>query len=235
MPWLLPLILMFSACEVTIVADLPITEVPAKGHPSMMAVMYSGDGGWRDIDKQISGRLAAAGVPVIGVDSLRYFWREKTPDQIARDLARVIARYGDVWHVEQVILIGYSFGADVLPFAINRLTLEIRSRLVQISLLGLARTADFEIHVMEWLGAGPGSEAQSVLPEIARLDPSLLQCFYGIDEEDSACPDPAFARAEVIKTKGGHHFGGDYAVLADMILAGARERVGARRRLPSEY
>jgi type IV secretory pathway VirJ component len=71
-----------------------------------------------------------------------------------------------------------------------------------------------------------------VLPEIARLDPSLLQCFYGVDEEDSACPDSAFARAEVIRTKGGHHFGGDYAALADTILAGARRRAAARRILP---
>ena len=48
-----------------------------------MAVIYSGDGGWRDIDKDIAGALQEKGIPVVGVDSLRYFWSEKTPDQVA--------------------------------------------------------------------------------------------------------------------------------------------------------
>ena len=53
------------------------------GAGRQMAVVYSGDGGWRDIDKDIAGRLQASGIPVVGVDSLRYFWSEKTPEQTA--------------------------------------------------------------------------------------------------------------------------------------------------------
>lgn len=206
------------------IADLPITALPVAGDPSMMAVIYSGDGGWRDLDKQIGEKLAAAGVPVVGVDSLRYFWREKTPGRVAHDLARIIAHFRQAWHVKRVILVGYSFGADILPFAVNRLAPAIRSSVVQVSLLGLAREADFEIHVTDWLGMGPSRDARPVLPEIARLDPGLLQCVYGVEEDDTLCPDPALAGAEVIKTDGGHHFDGNYGALAQRILVGARRR-----------
>ena len=51
------------------VADLPLVELPAKGKPRALAVFISGDGGWRDIDKQIGEYLQAHNVAVIGVDS----------------------------------------------------------------------------------------------------------------------------------------------------------------------
>ena len=65
------------------VGGLPLVELPAKGPGDLLAVFYSGDGGWRDLDKKIGGILAAHGIATIGVDSLRYFWKEKSPQQIA--------------------------------------------------------------------------------------------------------------------------------------------------------
>ena len=53
-----------------------------------------------------------------------------------------------------------------------------------------------------------------MLPEISKLDPGLLQCFYGQEEDDTACTAPEFDRAERIETAGGHHFAGDYQALA---------------------
>ena len=56
----------------------------------MLAVIISGDGGWRDLDQTIARDLQSWGVSVAGVDSLRYFWNHKSPEQAADDLARVI-------------------------------------------------------------------------------------------------------------------------------------------------
>ena len=57
----------------------------------------------------------------MGVDSLRYFWSEKPPERVAADLARILRHYGEAWKAKQVALIGYSFGAGIVPFALNRL------------------------------------------------------------------------------------------------------------------
>jgi len=210
-------------------SSLPLTELPADRPGPVMAVIYSGDGGWRDIDKQIGEVLAREHMPVVGVDSLRYFWTLKTPAEVANDLSRIIRHYVAAWGTAKVVLIGYSFGACVLPFAINQLPSEDRARVVQVSLLGLEPRAEFEVKLSGWLGGEPGSGAPEVLPEILRQPLSLFQCFYGVEEPDTLCRAPELAGAELIQTQGGHHFGGNYQALARRILDGVRRRLAAVR------
>jgi len=205
-------------------ADLPLVELPAAQPGELMAVIYSGDGGWRDIDKQIGEVLAAEGVPVVGVDSLRYFWRARTPEQIGADLARILAVYSARWQRPRVMLVGYSFGAGILPFAHNRLPADQRARVVQLSLLGVEPRAAFEFSVGGWLGDEPPPGSPEVLPELQRIPAALLQCVMGEDEPHSLCRDPALAGVEIIRTSGGHHFDGDYQSLARRLLEGARRR-----------
>lgn len=207
------------------VSDLPLIELPAAHPDGMLAIVISGDGGWRDLDKTIAHDLHDQDVSVVGVDSLRYFWSMKSPAQTAHDLARIIRSYSARWHARSVALIGYSFGADVLPFAYNRLPKAERGKIAMLSLLGFARTADFEIRVTGWLGLPPSDEALQAYPEIAKVPPGLVQCFYGAREPDTICPMLAKTRVEVIRTSGGHHFGGDYGNLAHVILDGWRRRM----------
>ncbi len=87
---------------------------------------------------------------------------QKTPQQTANDLVAVLNTFMDKWHVSKVALIGYSFGACVLPFVYNRLPSTLRSHVVLIALLGFAILADFEIQVYDWLGLPSGPEAVPV-------------------------------------------------------------------------
>jgi type IV secretory pathway VirJ component len=187
----------------------------------MVAIFLSGDGGWRDIDRQIGEALSRSGVSVVGVDALRYFWRERTPEETARDLERLIAYYTARWARPKVLLIGYSFGADVLPFAVNRLPPQVRRQVQLISLLGFATVADFEIRIAGWLG-GHGDSALPTLPEIHRIDGTKIQCIYGDEEDDTGCTAPELAQADRLKMPGGHHFGGDYETVTRAILKAAR-------------
>lgn len=63
------------------VSDLPVIEVAAQPGTSseLFAVLLSGDGGWAGLDKEVAAALSKSGVPVVGVDSLRYFWTPRTP------------------------------------------------------------------------------------------------------------------------------------------------------------
>jgi len=201
-------------------------ELPAARPSPFLAVIYSGDGGWRDLDKQIGEILVTEGINVVGIDSLRYFWRKKTPEQIAADLSWMLRHYHEQWGSEEVALIGYSFGADILPFAVNRLDAEARAMVVQVSLLGLSTRALFQFSVAELVGLDSSGASAPILPELERLDPKILQCFYGAEEDDSLCPAPELAAAEVIRTAGGHHFDGNYAALARKIVDGLRRRAG---------
>jgi phosphatidylglycerol lysyltransferase len=207
------------------IAKLPLIELPAQPSGPLLAIVLSGDGGWRDLDKTISEKLQSAGVSVVGWDCLRYFWSRKSPEQLARDLEVVIDTFLSRWDGSRVVLVGYSFGADVLPFAYDRLSPETKAHIVQLSLLGFSTAADFEIRVAGLVGAGPSKEALPTEPALAPIDPSMIQCFYGADEDDTACRFLQ-GKAEVIRTVGGHHFDGNYGALAQRILDGLRQRAG---------
>ena len=166
------------------VDSLPLVELPADRPSRVMAVLVSGDGGWRDLDKTIGEKLQALGVPVVGWDSLRYFWSRKTPEQTTRDLAAVLAAYGAKWRADKFVLIGYSFGADVLPVVYNMLPAAYRDRVAMISLLGLEPKADWEIRVAGWFGAQPSETATPLAPEFAKIPGELIQCYYGVEEKE---------------------------------------------------
>jgi type IV secretory pathway VirJ component len=210
------------------VSDLPLIELPAARDSDMLAVVMSGDGGWRDLDKTIAEALQKKGVSVIGWDSLRYFWSAKTPQQVSHDLARVLDTYGSRWHTRHIALIGYSFGADVMPFAYSRLPESLRAKVSQMALLGFAHNADFQIRVTGWLGMPASDEALPALPEMSKVPPAIVQCVYGEDEEDTLCPVLAKSGVSVIRTAGGHHFGRDYNSLASSILDSWRKQIAAR-------
>jgi type IV secretory pathway VirJ component len=202
-------------------AGLPLVELPASGKPTAMVVFISGDGGWRDIDEQIGDYLAARGVAVIGVDSLRYFWSKKDPKQIAADLDRIVTHYQRKWHTERVGLLGYSFGADVLPLAWSKLSRESQNAISLIAFLGLEPTAELQISVEGWLGLTSDGETP-IRPYLTSMPAEKIMCFYGADEKDekdTACVYPELDKATRIERPGGHHFDGDYEPVAKSILA----------------
>lgn len=205
-----------AALAQTDAAALPVVDTPATGEPSALAVFFSGDGGWRDLDKTIGDQLAADGIHVVGVDSLRYFWSEKRPRQIAEDLQSIVAA-ADPSGQLPVAFLGYSFGADTLPFAFPLLDEALRSRVSLIGLLAPSLETGFQVSIGGWLGLSTGSEA--VVPQIAALPGPKVLCVEGRDEEQSACADPALASVARLTLDGGHHFDGDYEGLGRRILA----------------
>ncbi len=202
------------------IGDLPLQEVHASGTSSEFALLLTGDGGWAGLDQELAARLAAGGVPTVGLNSLKYFWSARTAEQTAQDVARILRHYLAAWNKQRVLLVGYSFGADVLPFVVNRLPADLRERVASVSLLGIDANASFEVRVSDWVGSDNGGPATQ--PELSRIRQLPVLCLYGQGEKDSICPrlPQGVATQEQVGT--GHHFGGEYATLAERILAFAR-------------
>ncbi|MEA9487973.1 virulence factor [Xanthomonas campestris] len=208
----------FQAAQAQGLADLPLVELHAPGSDRLV-VLLSGDGGWREMDKGIAARLQQQGVSVVGFNSLRYFWGSRTPQQVGVDLDRIIATYQQRWHARHVALVGYSFGADVLPFAFPELPAARRDAVQFVGLLGLAHQADFKVRVGGWLGWHNEAE-RPIAPALQALDAHRLQCIYGEQEKDTLCPELRARGVEVIARPGGHHFDRDPGALADILLQG---------------
>ena len=214
-------------------SDLPLVELPAQvpaARPGSVppdaapadtfAIIMSGDGGWAGLDQDVAAALNAQGIPVVGLDSLRYYWSARTPNGLAADTDRIIRYYLAHFGKQRVLLIGYSQGADVLPFAVNRLPEASRARVALTAVMGMSEHALFEFHLSSWVSddrSGPAT-----LPEINRITGTPVLCIYGADESDSLCPRLDPKKFIIVKLKGGHHFDGDYANLARQILAAAR-------------
>jgi lysylphosphatidylglycerol synthetase-like protein (DUF2156 family)/type IV secretory pathway VirJ component len=206
---------------------LPLVEVPAGPGPAqdLMAVMISGDGGWAGLDKGLAATFAARGIPVVGWNSLRYFWSARTPEVAAGDLDRILRHYLTAWGKSRALLVGYSFGADVLPFLASRLPPDTRARVEGVGLLGLDTHASFEFHVADWLGSS-GDRRYATVPEVGRLQGLHVACVQGGDESASACRSlPPWVR--LITLPGGHHFDGDYARVGAQLLAAIETPVAA--------
>lgn len=200
------------------VAGVPLTEVRATGHSTdLLAILLSGDGGWAAIDRGLAAELAARGIDTVGWDSLSYFWSAKTPERTAHDLERVIAHYSRAWNKSRIMLVGYSFGADVLPFVITRLAPEARQRVRLAAFLGLGQNGAFEFHLSDWLGSGSDGQWPTG-PEIRRLADIRRLCIYGADETDSGCSGLEDAGVKVVKLGGDHHFDEAYRLLADQLM-----------------
>jgi type IV secretory pathway VirJ component len=180
--------------------------------------MLSGDGGWAGLDREVAKVLAARGVPVVGVNSLQYFWTPRTPEGAAKDLKRILQHYFAGWKKEEAILIGYSLGADVLPFMANRLPGDLLAKVSLVALVGLGHTVNFEFHMADWLHGSPGKKALPILPEVNNLRGMKILCFYGEKEKDTLCRELDRELAQAVSMPGAHHFGGNYDAIADTIL-----------------
>jgi len=196
---------------------MPVVESPTPQHSDTLTIFFSGDGGWRDLDRIVAGEMVKQNYPVVGVDVLRYFWEHKTAEQAAADLSATLAYYRKNWGVKSFVLAGYSFGADILPAIYNRLSAQEKDSIPLLVLLALANQADFEIHVSGWLGQSGGEQA--LAPELKQIAKNKILCIYGRDEKaESACTDLTDSAANIMELPGGHHFDQDYPKLTRQIL-----------------
>ena len=206
------------------VTGLPLVELPSKHAGDRFAVMLSGDGGWRRIDQRVTDRLRAAGIPVVGFLTPDYYRTRRDPAEAACALERVIRVHKLQWKRDKVLLIGYSRGADILPFLASRLPADLRQSVVSISLLGLEPLIDFK-YTPSWLDLwnNRAKEKQyAVRPELEKLRGHRILCFYGQKEKDSLCRALEPSLAMVVPERGGHHFAGNYKGIAETILDAAK-------------
>ena len=199
-----------------------VEQRATRGTSDRLAVLLTGDGGWRRVDQQVAKYLRADGIDVVGFSTPDYFRERRTPEESAAALERVIRDYMQQWGKRRIVLVGYSRGADVLPFMASRLPQDLRDAVDVIALLGAEPMIDFKYHP-SWIPFHHPHEKQfPVLPEIEKLRGQRIICIYGDREKSSLCPmlDPSLAT--IVRKPGGHHFAGHYDAIAAEIVKAAR-------------
>ncbi len=211
-------------------ARLPLVveqTLPTSG--DAFVVWYSGDVGWGRADSAMAPRLATRGLPVVGVNSLHYFWRRRSPEAAAADLEAVIETYSQKWGRSSVVLAGYSFGGAALPLIIPHLSPKTRARVRLFVLLAPSGKGELVMRPWTWLEIS-GFGARRLADEMARMGPIPSLCIS--DPHDSVAACDVLAGTPVVSVSGGHRFNGAYEAVADAIAAaaaGAEAGAGLRR------
>jgi type IV secretory pathway VirJ component len=183
--------------------------------PRAAMVFLSGDGGWATIDDRLATYLSARGVSVVGISSLRYFWNEKTPEQTGADVRRISDLLAAVG-VPQFVG-GYSFGAEVTPFALQAWPDADRRRIHGELLIAPGETASFEISTLDWVRRAKETPRR-VADAVKKLGvPTFCLAGQTEDPRDTACDDLGSA-AVAVRLPGSHHFNGNYDAVGKAVL-----------------
>jgi type IV secretory pathway VirJ component len=219
------LMLMASICALATFSaraeTLPLHAVGGGRAAAPVAAIYlTGDGGWAPFDQRVVADLAKAGIPTLALDTGAYFNVMRDPQAAADDLARAARTAQQRWQAQKIIVVGYSFGADVAPFLVDRLPAGLRAQIVRVALMGPSQIAPFQVTAAERVGLdNPG--ARPVGPELGILARSGVRvvCLYGQNDHDAICPSTQDRGVTHAALPGGHGFKGDDVAVANAILA----------------
>lgn len=209
-----------AAALVDKLEDLPVTEIAPQGKPDgRVVLMISGDGGWAGLDKGVAKVLSGHGVRVVGLSSLEYFWHKKTPQETAHAVARILGAYTARYPDARYTLMGYSFGAGVVPVVYNLLPEPLRQRVDAEVLISPDPEGWFDIHIGDWFTTTQHEYNVPLDPEIARTKIPVI-CLSGEAEGHKTYCDSLAQRgmAKLVTLPGGHHYEGDYGRLGQVIL-----------------
>jgi type IV secretory pathway VirJ component len=205
------------------IKDLPLRQViAARQSAPVFAVFITGDGGWADIDKDVTAELADHGINVIGLDSRAYLHVRHPPDQVARDIERIVRHYQGEWHRRRFVLVGYSRGADLSPFIVSRMDSAERADVSLIAMIGLGIRAGFEFHFQDIFRDVKRPGDLPTLPELEKLRGMRMMCVYGSEEKNSGCRAASDGLVKRIERPGSHHYDGKFREIGDLILSEIR-------------
>ena len=211
------LLLFFSILALSVVGQsLPLKEWDASAHNKPLIFYISGDGGFNKFSNELCTALNKQGFDIEAMDSKSYFWSQKTPARTAEDISDFLSKKIAKRPNQQVVLIGYSFGADVLPFVLNRLSKNIADKIKASFLMASSGSTDFVIHIADLFGSGR-RRGMDVLSEVNKISNQKIVILNSSDDKQL---DPGKITIKHITEvlPGGHHFDGDIDEIVKAIV-----------------
>jgi type IV secretory pathway VirJ component len=196
--------------------SLPLSFYTSADTTKPLIFYVSGDGGFNKFSTSLMQALNKDGYTVIGLNAKDYFWSKKKPQEAATAIETAINGFNKQWKKENIVLIGYSFGADVAPFLLTHFSAALSNKIAHLVLLSPSAKTDFEIHVMQMFGWGK-EEGESVPKEINKIIKPLT-IIVGDDENEFPFDQLTIKNKQVIKMPGGHHYDGDVNALCKQII-----------------
>ena len=195
--------------------DLPLLRFEAKpSKRNFFVILIPGDGGWRDVIKTVSKDLASNGINVVGINTIPYFSKYKSPKQVAIDIQRIIINFSEVWGCDSFVIGGYSFGAEIMPFVYNQLDSAFKQKVKKILLIGPSESADFKVNPVYYYNP---KYSKPVLPELLKIEPSVTLTICDKYKESIYPELKKYKKYRIIKVPYGHQFFGHFKDISHII------------------
>jgi type IV secretory pathway VirJ component len=169
-----------------------------------LVIFFTGDGGRSAFDKRIEDSLCVNKMPFLGINSYKYFRKRKTPQQTLDSILPYIELNLKRYNLQKVILAGYSFGSEVVPFVYNLMSKEWKDKVEFIVLISPSDNSDFKIHFFDQIGLTFRHWPYDVLSEIMAIDDKKIIVFWGQDENKFTKEQFTKHNINVYHLKGGH-------------------------------
>nr|WP_246617247.1 AcvB/VirJ family lysyl-phosphatidylglycerol hydrolase [Sphingomonas yunnanensis] len=192
---------------------------PARPPVRDVAVInVSGDMGLRFLLGASTSRgLTEHHIGVVGISSPVYFRRRRTREEVdafvAGAVRTALARTG----ARRLVVMGQSYGADIVQTGMAHLPAELRARVAGIILVLPGDAVFYRADPTGWAYHGT---PDSVAVTTARtLTWTPLTCIYGAEEDDSLCPLLDLPNLRKVAMPGGHNIKHDADGLLRHVLA----------------
>jgi len=197
-------------------ATLPLSLYANTDTTKPLIFYISGDGGFNKFSTSFMQSLNKEGYAVIGLNAKDYFWNKKKTQEAASAIEDAINGSNKEWKKRNIVLVGYSFGADVSPFMLTHFSTALNNKVNHLVLLSPSSKTDFEIHVLQMFDWGK-DEGESVPAEVNKISKPVT-IIVGDDENEFPFAQLTIKNKQVIKMRGGHHYDGDVDALCKQVV-----------------
>jgi type IV secretory pathway VirJ component len=196
--------------------NLPLKEWSSAAEKPLVFYI-SGDGGYTSFTEGVCTAINKAGYKITALNSKSYFDDQKTPQQTTNDIVSYLNDQFSKRKDQRFIFVGYSFGADIVPFVANLLPDTVKKKLVSVVLLSPSTSTDFETHIWDMLG-GNKKRSRDVVTEINKMGALKTAIIYGADDTDFPFNKILLKNYSNNKLLGGHHFDGNKDEVAKTVM-----------------
>lgn len=220
-----------------LVVYAPAADPPKPPAPKPLALVLSGEGGWRAFDDLVAGWLAGAGYWTGGFDAKAYFSDPQDDRQaFVKDLRAYAAQLEKAASSppgSPLLLVGFSFGADLAPWIAGAGGWE-RGRIAAIVMLGPDEVGSTQFRWTEMLGLSQPTDHVFDTAEALRSAAGTPMLFiHGGADSKSSVPKLAAAAPEpktvIVVPGANHHFTGKEDDLRKAFLDGIDRLLAARQ------
>ncbi|WP_235955170.1 virulence factor [Sphingobium psychrophilum] len=205
----------------------PAKAVANPRQPRMVALYLSDDMGFHaGLGPLIADRLTRRGIPVVAENSLRFFRTRRTPEEAGAMIAQGLRRAIAVDPGARLLLLGQSFGADIIAPSLPYVPTALRRRIAFIGLIVPGATRQWRASPSDIFSFNEPEEDATTAAR--RLSWAPLLCIHGAEEAASLCPALRQPNVVQLRLPGGHALNHDADAVSAALLHAIAQSVGRR-------